>query len=134
MRYNGVIESKLRVIEEKLAEIESWQIDSFAKLKESSLLQNAVERALQVAIEAVIDSGERILALEKQPPANTSTEVIYNLQELGIISSNPAYADMIRFRNFIVHRYEKIDLEIIYSVVKTKLPVFRQYVDEIRKS
>ena len=134
MRYNGVIESKLRVIEEKLAEIESWQIDSFAKLQESSLFQNAVERALQVAIEAIIDSGERILALEKQPPANTSTEVIYNLQELGIVSLNPAYADMVRFRNFVVHRYEKIDLEIIYAVIKTKLPVFRQYIDEIRKS
>ena len=55
MKYNNVIENKLRLLEKKLEEIESWNIDSFEKLKESSLLQNAVERALQVAIEIMID-------------------------------------------------------------------------------
>jgi uncharacterized protein YutE (UPF0331/DUF86 family) len=134
MKYNGIIEKKLRVIEEMISEIESWKITSFAMLQESVMLQRAVERELQVAIEAVIDTGERILALEKQTPPATSADVILKLQELGIIPLNQAYIDMIKFRNFIVHRYEKIDLEIIYATIKNKLPVFREFVDAIRNT
>jgi len=37
MKYNGIIESKLRILEEKLAEIESWNILSFEALQKSSL-------------------------------------------------------------------------------------------------
>ena len=134
MMYNGVIEAKLRIIEEKLGEIESWQIDSFRTFSANSLFQNAVERALQVMIEAVIDTGERILAIEKEPPTSSSSAVISRLQELGILSYNKDYLDMVRFRNFIVHRYEKIDLEIVYAILKNKLPAFRTFIDEIRKA
>ncbi|MCK9421328.1 MAG: DUF86 domain-containing protein [Bacteroidales bacterium] len=134
MKYNGIIESKLRIIEQKLAEIESWNILSFNQLAESSLLQNAVERALQICIEVMIDISERILALNKERPLPTSNENIIRLQELGIISAKPEYNDMVKFRNFIVHRYEKIDLEIIYGILKNKLFLFSEFVNDIRKS
>ena len=134
MKYNGVIEAKLRIIEEKLKEIESWQIDSFTAFSTSSLLQNAVERALQVMIEAIIDTGEHILALEKEPPAVSSISVISRLKELGKISEEKDYIYLIRFRNFLVHRYEKIDLAIVYTTIKNKLALFRTFIDEIRSS
>ena len=31
----------------------------------------------------------------------------------------PDYLEMVKFRNFIVHRYERIDLEIIYAILKS---------------
>lgn len=133
MKYNGIIESKLRIIEEKLDNINGWNIDSFEKLKNSSLLQNATERALQVAIEVMIDISERILALENIPPQETAAANMEKLQELGIIQPQPGYSDMVRFRNFIVHRYEKIDLEIIYTILKNKLYLFEKFVYDIRK-
>jgi uncharacterized protein YutE (UPF0331/DUF86 family) len=133
MKYNGVIDSKLRIIELKLQEIRSWRIDSINKLKKSSLLQNASERALQVAIEVMIDISERILALEKEPPRPTAAENIVLLQEKGIIKPLPEYLEMERFRNFIVHRYEKIDIEIIYSILKNKLQFFDSFIEDIRK-
>ena len=132
MKYNGIIESKLRIIEQKLAEIESWRIVSFSQLRESSMLQNAVERALQVCTEVMIDISERILALNEIPPLPSSSENIAKLQEMNIISARPEYSDMVKFRNFIVHRYEKIDLEIIYSILKNKLSLFNSFIDEIR--
>jgi uncharacterized protein YutE (UPF0331/DUF86 family) len=103
-------------------------------LKENLMLQNAVEHALQVAIEAVIDTAERVLVIEKQTPPATSVDAIQKLQTLGIIPPNSAYIDMVKFRNFIVHRYEKIDLEIIYATIKNKLPIFREFVDAIRNA
>ena len=65
MKYNSIIENKLRLLESKISEISSWNIKSFNQLKESSLLQNATERALQVSVEIMIDVSERILATEK---------------------------------------------------------------------
>jgi len=133
MKYNGVIEAKLRIIEQKLSEIESWDIQSFGQLQESSLLQNATERALQVCTEVMIDISERILALNDIPPQNTAAENMKKLQEMGIISTRSECQDMVRFRNFIVHRYEKIDLEILFSILKNKLFLFREFIKDIRK-
>jgi uncharacterized protein YutE (UPF0331/DUF86 family) len=134
MKYNGIIEAKLRTIEEKLSEIESWQIISYQKLQMNSMLRNATERTLQVAIEAIIDICEHILALEGISAPDTSVNVVKKVIEIGIITNSPEYLEMIRFRNFIVHRYEKIDLEIIYTIVSKKLPVFRNFIHEIRTS
>jgi uncharacterized protein YutE (UPF0331/DUF86 family) len=134
MKYNGIIENKLRIIEEKIEMIQSWSIGSFRELQNSSVLQNAVERALQVAIEAMIDIAERILALKKIPPQKTSSASMKKLQELNILKNAADYEEMIRFRNFIVHRYDKIDLKIIYKLISKMLPQFYQFVDEIRNS
>ncbi|MBC8488167.1 MAG: DUF86 domain-containing protein [Bacteroidetes bacterium] len=134
MKYNGIIEDKLRIIERKLEEIRSWKIDSFEDFQQSTLLQNAAERALQVAIEVMIDISERILSLKKIPPRNTAAENITQLQKLNIIKSVPEYSDMIKFRNFIVHRYEKIDLEIVYAILKNKLFLFESFIEDIRNS
>lgn len=134
MKYNGIIEKKLRVIEEKLNDIKEWNIDSFDKLSKSSLLQNAVERALQVAVESMIDISERILALENIAPQSTSAANIEKLQDMNILTAVPEYQDMVRFRNFIVHRYEKIDLEIVYGILTTKLNLFEQFIKDIRNS
>jgi len=133
MKYNGIIESKLRIIEQKLAEIESWNIVSFSQLRESSLLQNAVERALQVCTEVMIDISERILALNDIPPLPSASDNMLKLQELNILSARPEYGDMVKFRNFIVHRYEKVDLEIIYGILKNKLFLFNAFIEEIRR-
>ena len=134
MKYNGIIERKLRVIEENIADIKLWDIQSFQQLKTSSLLQKGTERALQVSIEVMIDISERILSINKINPANTSAENIFKLEELEVIKSADDYSDMVRFRNFIVHRYEKIDLEILYSIIKNRLHLFTQFVNEIRSA
>jgi len=134
MKYNGVIENKLRVIEQKLEEIRSWKIESFEQLQSSSLLQNALERALQVAIEVMIDIGERILANEQIPPQNSASENIRKLQEMNIIKAKPEYLEMVKFRNFLVHRYERVDPEIIYAILKNKLGLFGEFVEDIRMS
>lgn len=134
MKYNGVIEAKLRVIENKLAEIRSWEIDSYEKLTGNSMLHHATERALQIAVEVLIDISERILALENQPPQNTAAGNIRQLQALGIIQQLTEYEDMVKFRNYMVHRYDRVDSGVIYSIVKNKLFLFESFVEDIRKS
>lgn len=134
MKYNGIIENKLRLLEKKTGEIKSWNIKSIVELQENSMLNNALERALQVSIEIMIDISERILALEKIPPQNFASDSIRKLAELNIIKDYSKYIDMVKFRNFIVHRYEYIDLDILFNIAKNKLPYFDDFVNEIRKT
>lgn len=64
MTINWVIENKLRLLEKKLSEINNRDIKEYADFKNSSLKINAVERALTVCVEIMIDVSERIERIE----------------------------------------------------------------------
>ncbi len=132
MEINGVIERKLRLLEQKLGEINEWKITEYSNFKKSSLKINAVERALTVCVEIMVDVSERILAIKKLPPRNSSIENFQELEKIKVIQSCDRYADMIRFRNFVVHRYENIDTQILFTIITKKLNDFSAFVDEIR--
>jgi uncharacterized protein YutE (UPF0331/DUF86 family) len=134
MPINGVVESKLRFLEQILADVESWPLGDPAQFARDSLLRRAVERALQLGIESMIDVSERILAARRLTPTDTAAQNFQRLQEIGILKDADRYAEMVRFRNFIVHRYEQIDPEIVYGLAKNKLGRFREFIDEIRKA
>lgn len=67
-------------------------------------------------------------------PAETAAQNLQRLQEIGVLRDAGRYAEMVRFRNFIVHGYEQIEPQIVYSLAKGKLNHFRDLVDEIRKA
>lgn len=134
MPINGVVESKLRFLEQTLADLESWPLGTQGEFAHNSMLRRAVERALQLAIESMIDVAERILAARRLPPADTAGQNLHRLQEIGVLKDADRYAEMVRFRNFIVHRYEQIEPQIIYHLATTKLSHFRDFIDEIRRA
>jgi len=134
MPINGVVESKLRFLEQTLADLESWCLGDLAEFADNSMLRRAVERALQLGVESTIDISERILAARHLPPAETAAQNFQRLQEIGFLRNANRYAEMVRFRSFIVHRYEQIDPQIVYGLAKTKLSCFREFVDEIRRA
>lgn len=133
MEINGVIEKKLRLLEQRLNEIKEWNITEYSNFKSSSLKINAVERALTVCVEIMIDVSERILAIKKLPPRNSSIENFQELEKIKVIQSYARYADMVRVRNFVVHRYENIDTQILFTIITKKLNNFSAFIDEIRK-
>ena len=134
MSINGVVESKLRFLEQVLADLESWPLGDPAEFAGNSLLRRAVERALQLGIESMIDVTERILAAQRLAPADTAAQSLQRLQEIGVLKDAGRYAEMVRFRNFIVHRYEQIEPEIVYGLAKNSLGRFREFIDEIRRA
>ncbi len=134
MPINGVIEKKLRFLEQTLADLESWSLGDSVEFARNSLLRRAVERALQLAVESMIDVAERILAAQRLVPEDTAAQSLRRLQEIGILKDAGRYAELVRFRNFIVHRYEQIEPQIVYSLAKTKLSCFRDFIDEIRRA
>lgn len=128
---NGVIAQKLGSLDQVLSELKSLGQVSSGDLNEDWRTRRAVERDLQVLVEIVIDVCQRLISLAGQTPVNTGGEAIERCVQLGALSRYEAYDNMVRFRNFIVHRYERVDVEILANMVNCYLADFEKFRDEI---
>lgn len=132
MKYNGIIQRKLTLLDEQVGRIKkSLEGVEYGTFKDDWVLRSMAERALQVAVEIMIDIAERIIALEGAGPAAGASEAMKKLVSLGVLAGEKPYADMVRFRNLIVHEYEKIDPEILFNLATERLDDFRKFRDEL---
>jgi uncharacterized protein YutE (UPF0331/DUF86 family) len=72
-------------------------------------------------------------SLSKQSPATTGGDAINRCVAIGTLPSPEPYRKMTQFRNFIVHRYEKIDTAILVEIIKRRLSDFEAFREEISK-
>ena len=82
-------------------------------------------------VEAMIDIAERIIALQGGSPVAGSAEAIERLKDYGVIREADVYTKMVRFRNFLVHHYDVLDLGIMYQIITVHLSDFEQFKQEI---
>jgi uncharacterized protein YutE (UPF0331/DUF86 family) len=128
---NGVILQKLQSLDQVLAELDSLGKVTVQTLNEDWRIRRAVERDLQVLVEIVIDICQCLISLSNQAPATTGAEAVERCIQLGALSRKETYERMVRFRNFIVHRYERIDVEILVEMVNRHLADFEHFRNEI---
>ena len=128
---NGVIAQKLQTLDEILLELRSLDEVNAASLSDDWRTRRAVERDLQILVEIVIDVCQRLISLAGQSPAATGADALARCVQMGALSDDDAYRQMVRFRNFIVHRYERIDVEILAAVIDRQLPDFDRFREEI---
>ena len=129
---NGIVVRKLTEMEETLRRLREHLPADYEEFSRDWARQKVVERALQIMIEAMIDIGERWIALAGGSPAETSVAVMERLQALGVIRSASRYVPMVRFRNFLVQRYEQVDLRILYEIVSKKLEDIEFFAAEVK--
>lgn len=128
---NGVIAKKLQVLDETLAELRSLGQVEAGQLRQDWRIQRAIERDLQVLVDVVIDVCQRIISFKGETPAITGVAAIERCIHLDVLSDDEIYRDMVRFRNFIVHRYDRIDVDILVDVVNKRLIDFEQFRSEV---
>jgi len=132
MRYNGVIQRKLALLDEEIGELKTHLTGvSYGEFESSWVLRSMTERALQVAVEIVIDISERIIALKNCGPVESASECIKKLVTLKILKSEQPFEKMVKFRNVIVHQYEHINPEILFDLAKNRLDDFREFITAI---
>ena len=102
-----------------------------ARLDGDHFLKHGVERALQICVEVVIDVAQRILSLEGRPPAPTAFDALSGLEAMGVIASAERYRTMVQFRNFIVHRYERVDSVVLVDILSHHLDDLTAFRDEV---
>jgi uncharacterized protein YutE (UPF0331/DUF86 family) len=91
--------------------------------------QRIVERTLQMMVEICLDVANHIIADKgyRRPVGYADHFTI--LRENGILGARltARMMKMAKFRNLIVHNYDKIDAEIIVGILKKNLPDFEAF-------
>jgi uncharacterized protein YutE (UPF0331/DUF86 family) len=128
---NGVIISKLQSLEQALQALQSLGTVTADQLRGDWKTRRAIERELQIAVEIVIDVCQRLISLAGQSPAPTGADAVSRCVQLGVLSSVEPYRKMVQFRNFIVHHYEEVDLEILVDIVNHRLVDFERFRTEV---
>ena len=131
MDVNGVVIRKLEALDITLEELRSLGKVNVSQLQADWRTRRAVERNLQVLVEIVIDVCQRLLSISGHTPATTGGEAIQRCIQLGALSDYEDYRKMAQFRNFIVHRYERVDIEILAGMINRHLSDFERFRTEI---
>jgi len=128
---NGIIIQKLQTLDEVLTELRSLGNINAGQLTAEWRTQRAIERDLQVLVEVVIDVCQRLISLAGQTPATMGGDAVERCIQLGALSDDEAYRQMVRFRNFIVHRYDRIEVTVLVDVVNHRLPDFERFKEDV---
>ncbi|MEJ5199649.1 MAG: DUF86 domain-containing protein [Anaerolineae bacterium] len=112
---------------------EGAAIPSFESYVNDVRLRRAVERSLQVAVEACLDIARRIIAIEgfRYPENNQDTFRVLVEEKIVPARLLDTLQEMARFRNLIVHDYVKIDDARVYGILKQRLGDFDAYARAI---
>ncbi|MFP4364127.1 MAG: type VII toxin-antitoxin system HepT family RNase toxin [Spirochaetia bacterium] len=103
------------------------------KLKESYDLQDILSINLERTVQLSTDIGLHILSDDFQLRPSSMGEVFIALAEEKIISKSLGenLKKAVGFRNISVHAYQKIDWDIVYSIVTKHLKDFKDYIRSI---
>lgn len=135
LKRSDLIFRKLANAKGYLRELEELRPKSLQEHLSNLEKKRAIERQIQLLVEAVVDAGEIIVIdLSKQPPKNRK-EVIVKLQELNVISSELAQAMIpaISLRNRIVHEYDIIRDELVFAAIPKISTAAQDLVDALSK-
>jgi uncharacterized protein YutE (UPF0331/DUF86 family) len=124
----------------KLAELDDYniQIKEYEKITVAQYLDDwkiprIIERTLQMMIETCVDIASHIIADKEYRVPQSYSDTFKVLHEEKIVSSElfSALEKMAKFRNIVVHDYDKVDAEIVVGILKKNLKDFVNYKDAI---
>ena len=124
------------LIGRKLAQVDSYlgQMREFSKIsllayKNDWKTQRIVERTLQILIEVCVDIANHIISDQGMRLPTGYADTFEVLKEAKVISKRlgETMETMAKFRNVVVHQYEKIDPAIVVSILHKNLVNFEKY-------
>lgn len=100
---------------------------------EDDILQAAVERRLQLAIQVCMDITNYIIAQQGLRSSTVLENIFEILGHEGILTQelSSRMVGMVRFRNILVHDYLEIDPSRVYSHLTAGIDDFKQFASEI---
>jgi uncharacterized protein YutE (UPF0331/DUF86 family) len=120
----------------KLSELEEYQNQlrefkglTVAQYRADWKTQRIVERTLQMMIETCLDVANHLVADRGFRVPVSYADVFKVLGENKVLGQGLCgrMEKMAKFRNVLVHQYERIDAEIIVDLLKKKLGDFDQF-------
>lgn len=124
-----VVARRLLVLNEALRELERPEAADAACLARDAVLRAAVERWLQVSIEACLDVANHVIASSGWTPPETGRASFLSLSAHGYLEHDLAMrlGRAVGLRNLLVHDYVSVDLEQLASIVRNDLADLRAF-------
>ena len=124
---------KLAELEEYLGQIREFSLVSAEDYSGDWKTRRIVERTLQIMIELCIDIAGHIISDRRLRVPVSYADTFKSLTEAGLIT--PQISDimekMAKFRNIVVHQYEKVDTEIVIMILRKHLDDFLVFRDAV---
>jgi uncharacterized protein YutE (UPF0331/DUF86 family) len=119
----AVLTRRISMLRECLTHLSAPDCGDAARLRGDPVLRAAVERWLQVAVEACVDVAHHVVAAEGWTPPATAREAFEVLAAHSRIDAALAsrLGRAAALRNVLVHDYVAVDLEQIARIVRDDL-------------
>jgi uncharacterized protein YutE (UPF0331/DUF86 family) len=97
------------------------------------ILEHALLHAMQNCIAAVIDIAQHIVAEKMSSPPQSYSEAIASLGVLGVLEQPFAdeFARVAKLRNVLVHLYDNVDHNFLFSLVPNLIRDARKFIKQI---
>lgn len=124
-----IVARKLLSLSDALRELERPEARDAKALMSNTMLRAAVERWLQVAIEACVDIAFHVVAFEGWTPPESARTAFDSLAAHGRIDATLAarLSAAASLRNLLVHDYAVVDLGRIAKIVEKDLVDLRAF-------
>jgi uncharacterized protein YutE (UPF0331/DUF86 family) len=98
--------------------------------------QRIVERTLQMMIELCSDIASHIISDNRYRTPQSVADAFRVLHENGILDAEllDLLIKMAKFRNIVVHQYERVDAEIVILILRRHLDDFMKFRDAVVRS
>ena len=124
---------KLSELDEYNKQIKEYEKITVAQYSGDWKIPRIIERTLQMMIETCVDIASHIIADKGYRVPKSYSDTFKVLREEKIVSSKlfNSLEKMAKFRNIVVHHYDKVDAKIVVGILKKDLKDFMGYRDAI---
>jgi len=129
----ALILRKLSELDEYCRQIKGYENITVDEYSGDWKIQRIIERTLQMMIETCVDIAGHIIA-DKEfriPKSYADTFKVFREEKILDSKLSAALEKMAKFRNIVVHHYDKVDAEIVVGIMKNNLTDFINYKDAI---
>ncbi len=129
------IERIFSEIENHVALLHQVRAESLDSLARDPLRALGVQHALQIAIEGVLTISHHVIAYDNLQSPEKNADTVATLLHHGVLSDRELaerLPRMIAFRNLMVHRYWKVELEQIQRIIQNNLGDFGLFCSQIQ--
>lgn len=125
--------AKLDEVEQYLSEIYANMPQSYEEYRANPILKRAMERLLQITIEACIDTCAILVKEMKLGLPSSDEDFIDKLKGKVLSEENVSNLKMMKkFRNVLVHGYAKIDDYKVFKILNDNMEDIEKFIDEIK--
>jgi uncharacterized protein YutE (UPF0331/DUF86 family) len=127
------IRQKIHFMRENIKLLEQFKEMDQDQFTSDPITESAALRMLQVSIEAMLDICSHIIAREGWGLAKTYVEIVELTVKHGLIPKEKAdiYKNMARFRNRIIHLYDRVDSAEVLNIINNHLDDFGPFLSAV---